>query len=106
MYIRAQRKAYNLRFFGRQSRLKNPRPLGSKKRKCHDTCNFAKTNNRTASKDHIGADRLGNNYSHSDKKKVESCNDKLKDYNSQLDEIDAMIIADCEDWDKTFENEE
>ena len=74
------------------------------KGKIHDSCNFAKTNNRTASNDHIGANRLGNNYSHSDRKKVESCNDKLQDYENGLEEIDAMISADCEDWNRAFED--
>lgn len=39
--------------------------------------------------------------SHSDKKKVGSCNDKVKDYTNGFDEIDAMVRADIEsyaDW--------
>lgn len=36
--------------------------------------------------------------SNSDKKKIESCNDKIKDYDKGWDEIDAMIIADCENY--------
>lgn len=76
------------------------------KGKIHDSCNFAKTNNRTASNDHIGANRLGNNYSHSDRKKVESCNDKLQDYESWFDDdVYNAAIADCEDWHETFEDE-
>ena len=68
------------------------------KGKIHDSCNFAKTNNRTASNDYIGANRLGNNYSHSDKKKVESCNDKMRDYESWFDEdMYNAMLADCED---------
>lgn len=76
------------------------------KGKIHDSCNFAKTNNRTASNDYIGANRLGNNYSHSDRKKVESCNYKLQDYEDGLEEIDAMISADCENWNRTFDEDE
>lgn len=41
---------------------------------------------------------MGNNYSHSDKKKVECCNNKVKDYEDGWAEIDAMVIADCEDY--------
>lgn len=37
--------------------------------------------------------------SNSDKKKVECCNDKVKDYEDGWAEIDSMIIADCEDYD-------
>ena len=50
--------------------------------------------------------------SHSDKKKVECCNDKLKDYEDGWAEIDAMVAADIEsyyDWvreNKTEVNEE
>lgn len=46
----------------------------------HDTVYYDKTNGRTASNAHVNSHRMGNNYSHTDKKKVESCNDKLKDY--------------------------
>lgn len=52
----------------------------------------------------MGSHKMGNNYSHSDKKKVESCNYKLQDYEDGLEEIDAMILADCEDWYRTFED--
>lgn len=71
------------------------------KGKIHDEENYKKTNNRVASKDHKGANRMGNNYSHSDKKKVECCNDKLRDYEDGWAEIDTMIAADIEsyyDW--------
>ena len=36
--------------------------------------------------------------SRSDKRKIESCNGKLKDYDEGWHEIDTMIIADCEDY--------
>lgn len=71
------------------------------KGKIHDEENYKKTNNRVASKDHKGANRMGNNYSHSDKKKVECCNDKVKDYEDGWAEIDTMVAADIEsyyDW--------
>ena len=69
------------------------------KGKIHDIECGCKTNGKTASVGNMGCDRLGNNYSHSDKKKVECCNSKLKDYDEGWREIDAMIIADCEDYD-------
>lgn len=68
------------------------------KGKIHDIECGCKTNGKTASVGYMGCDRLGNNYSHSDKKKVECCNSKLKDYDDGWHEIDAMIIADCEDY--------
>lgn len=68
------------------------------KGKIHDQEDYRKTNNRTASRDCIGGGRLGNNYSHSDKRKVECCKDKIKDYEDGWAEIDAMIIADCENY--------
>lgn len=73
------------------------------KGKIHDEENYKKTNNRIASKDHKGANRMGNNYSHSDKKKVECCNDKVKDYEDGWSEIDTMIADDIEsyyDWER------
>lgn len=76
------------------------------KGKIHDVQNYRKTNNKKASQDGMGCKRLGNNYSHSDKKKVESCNDRIKDYESWFDEdMYNTAIADCEDWHKTFEDE-
>lgn len=71
------------------------------KGKVHDEENYKKTNSRVASKDCKGSNRMGNNYSHSDKKKVECCNDKVKDYEDGWAEIDTMIAADIEsyyDW--------
>ena len=68
------------------------------KGKIHDIECGCKTNGKTASVGNVGCDRLGNNYSHSDKKKVECCNSKLKDYDDGWHEIDAMIVADCEDY--------
>lgn len=38
------------------------------------------------------------NYRCSDKRKAECCRDKFKDYEDGWAEIDAMIIADCEDY--------
>lgn len=46
-------------------------------------------------------DYYRNGTSHSDKKKVECCNDKVKDYEDGWAEIDAMVAADIEsyyDW--------
>ena len=71
------------------------------KGKIHDIQNYRKTNNKKASQDGMGCGRLGNNYSHSDKKKVECCNDKVKDYEDGWSEIDTMIADDIEsyyDW--------
>ena len=68
------------------------------KGKLHSTCYGNKTNKRVASKDYTTSHRLGNNYRCSDKRKVECCNDKIKDYKDGWAEIDAMIIADCEDY--------
>lgn len=68
------------------------------KGKLHSTCYGNKTNRRVASKDYTTSHRLGNNYCCSDKRKVECCNDKVKDYEDGWAEIDAMIIADCEDY--------
>ena len=70
------------------------------KGKIHDEENYKKTNNRVASKDHKGANRMGNNYSYSDKKKVESCNYKLKNYEDEYEWklIDTMVAADIESY--------
>ena len=61
------------------------------KGKIHDEENYKKTNNRVASKDHMSSHKMGNNYSHSDKKKIESCNDKLEYYSSGEEEHDELI---------------
>ena len=42
--------------------------------------------------------------SHSDKRKVECCKDKIKDYEDGWEEIDAMLIADCENYFKDYYN--
>ena len=68
------------------------------KGKLHSTCYGNKTNKRVASKDYTTSHRLGNNYCCSDKRKVECCRDKFKDYEDGWAEIDTMIIADCEDY--------
>ena len=68
------------------------------KGKIHDTENFRKTNGKLAADDCTGCDRLGNNYSTADKRKITSCNDKMKDYESGMDEIDAMVVADIESY--------
>lgn len=68
------------------------------KGKLHSTCYGNKTNRRVASKDYTTSHRLGNNYCCSDKRKIECCRDKIKDYKDGWAEIDAMIIADCEDY--------
>ena len=36
--------------------------------------------------------------SRSDKRKIESCNEKLKDYETGEDEIDAIVVADIESY--------
>ena len=74
------------------------------KGKIHDIDHAEKTNGKTSQKggrDNVGCvgtlHRMDNNYSHSDKKKVESCNDKLKDYKESW----SMITTDIEsyyDW--------
>jgi len=68
------------------------------KGKIHDVQNYRKTNNKKASKDYMGCGRMGNNYSTTDKRKIESCNEKLKDYETGKDEIDAMVVADIESY--------
>ena len=80
------------------------------KGKIHDINHAEKTNGKVAvkhGKDNVSRvgtlGRLGNNYSHSDKKKVECCNDKVKDYEDGWSEIDAMIADDIEsyyDWER------
>ena len=70
------------------------------KGKIHDQEYYKKTNNRTASKDRVSGGKLGNNYRHTDKKKVESCNDKIKEYESWFDDdMYNAMLADCEDYD-------
>lgn len=59
------------------------------KGKLHSTCYGNKTNKRVASKDYTTSHRLGNNYCYSDKRKVESCNSKMKDY--KVDIIDQNV---------------
>lgn len=68
------------------------------KGKIHDAQNYRKTNGKKASQDYMGCGRMGNNYSTADKRKIESCNEKLKDYETGKDEIDAMVAADIESW--------
>lgn len=68
------------------------------KGKIHDVQNYRKTNGKKASQDYMGCGRMGNNYSTTDKRKIESCNDKLKDYETGKDEIDAMVVADIESY--------
>ena len=68
------------------------------KGKIHDVQNYRKTNSKKASKDYMGCGRMGNNYSTTDKRKIESCNEKLKDYETGKDEIDAMVVADIESY--------
>lgn len=36
--------------------------------------------------------------SRADKRKIESCNEKLKDYETGKDEIDTMVVADIESY--------
>lgn len=70
------------------------------KGKIHDQEYYKKTNNKTASKDRVSGGKLGNNYRHTDKKKVESCNDRIKDYENWFDDdMYNAMLADCEDYD-------
>lgn len=73
------------------------------KGKIHDIDHAEKTNGKVAvknGKDNVSRvgtlGRLGKNYSHSDKKKIESCNDKLKNYEdeSEWEKADAIIGTD------------
>ena len=41
---------------------------------------------------------MGNNYRCSDKRRIECLDEKVKDYEDGWAEIDAMIIADCENY--------
>lgn len=75
------------------------------KGKLHSTCYGNKTNKRVASNDYTKSHRLGNNYCRSDKRKVECCNDKVKDYEDGWAETDAMIIADIESYYDYFKEE-
>ena len=75
------------------------------KGKIHDIDHAEKTNGKVSQKggrDNIGyagtLHRMGNNYSCSDKRKVECCNDKLRDYEDGWAEIDAMVAADIESY--------
>lgn len=80
------------------------------KGKIHDINHAEKTNGKVAvkhGKDNVSRvgtlGRFGKNYSHSDKKKVECCNDKVKDYEDGWSEIDTMIADDIEsyyDWER------
>ena len=73
------------------------------KGKIHSTDHWKKTNGKVAQKNcshntgYVGTlHRFDNNYSHSDKKKIESCNDKLKNYKdeSEWEKVDAIIGTD------------
>lgn len=75
------------------------------KGKLHSTCYGNKTNKRVASNDYTKSHRLGDNYCCSDKKKVECCNNKVKDYEDGWAEIDAMVIADIESYYDYFKEE-
>lgn len=77
------------------------------KGKIHDINHAEKTNGKVSQKggqdnvSHVGSlGRFDNNYRHTDKKKVESCNDKIKDYESWFgDDMYHAMLADCEDYD-------
>ena len=75
------------------------------KGKLHSTCYGNKTNKRVASNDYTKSHRLGDNYRCSDKRKVECCRDKIKDYEDGCAEIDAIIIADIESYYDYFKEE-
>lgn len=75
------------------------------KGKLHSTCYGNKTNKRVASKDYTTSHKLGNNYRHTDKKKVESCNDKYNYYATGEEEHDDLVDAIIEnDWYGWYEN--
>ena len=63
------------------------------KGKIHDTENHKKTNSRLASDDCVGCGRRGNNYSHTDKRKVDRCNYGVKCYESGQDDFDTFDQA-------------
>lgn len=77
------------------------------KGKIHDINHAEKTNGKISQKggqdnvSHVGSlGRFDNNYRHTDKKKVESCNDKIKGYESWFDDdMYNAMLADCEDYD-------
>ena len=85
------------------------------KGKIHDINHAEKTNGKVSQKggqdnvSHVGSlGRFDNNYRHADKKKVECCNDKLRDYEDGWAEIDAMTVADVEsyyDWERENKTE-
>jgi len=79
------------------------------KGKIHSTDNWRKTNGKIAQKDcshntgYVGTlHRFDNNYSHADKKKVESCNDKYNYYATGEEErddlVDLILENDCYGW--------
>lgn len=86
------------------------------KGKVYDINHAEKTNGKVSQKggqdnvSHVGSlGRFDNNYSHSDKKKVESCNDKYKYYASGEEEhddlIDSIIENDLYGWHENYGDE-
>ena len=86
------------------------------KGKVHDINHAEKTNGKVSQKggqdnvSHVGSlGRFDKNYSHSDKKKVESCNDKYKYYATGEEEhddlIDSIIENDLYGWYENYGDE-
>ena len=90
---RKRRHKYNLvqRIWGDATTFLNGVLGKYDKGKIHDQEDYKKTNSKTASKDYVSGGKLGNNYSHSDKKKVESCNDKYNYYATGEEEHDDLV---------------
>jgi len=82
------------------------------KSKIHDINHAEKTNGKVSQKggqdnvSHVGSlGRFDNNYRHTDKKKVESCNDKYNYYATGEEEHDDLVDAIIEnDWYGWYEN--
>lgn len=86
------------------------------KGKIHDINHAEKTNGKVSQKggqdnvSHVGSlGRFDNNYRHTDKKKVESCNDKYNYYATGEEEhddlVDAIIENDWYGWDENYGGE-
>ena len=104
---RKRRRKYNLvqRIWGDATTFLNGVLGKYDKGKIHDQEDYKKTNSKTASKGYVSGGKLGNNYCHTDKKKVESCNDKYNYYATGEEEHDDLVDAIIEnDWYGRYEN--
>lgn len=101
---RKRRHKYNLvqRIWGDATTFLNGVLGKYDKGKIHDQEDYKKTNSKTASNGYVSGGKLGNNYRHTDKKKVESCNDKYKYYvtgeEGHNDLVDSIIENDYIGW--------